>query len=93
MVFTIERFLVNTFMWKIMFGLIVLFTAADGGLMKYTVAAVRRRVLCGSSKQRYFFSCMSLTEITVKSSFSVCIFPYCSPNQYRVPTKIVHVLN
>ena len=93
MVFTTEGFLVNTFMWKIMFGLIVVFTAAEGGLMKYAVAAVRRLDLCGCSKQRYFFLCMSLTEITVKSSFSICIFRYCSPNQYGVPTKIVHILN
>ena len=36
------------FMWT----LIVVFTAAEGGLMEPTVAAVRRLDLCGCSKQR-----------------------------------------
>ena len=39
-------------MWKIMFGLIVVSIAAEGGLMKPIVAAVRRLDLCGCSKQR-----------------------------------------
>ena len=39
-------------MWKIMFGLIVVSIATEGGLMKPIVAAVRRLDLCGcSSKQ------------------------------------------
>ena len=40
-------------MWKVMlFGLIVVFTAPEGELVKPTVAAVRRLDLCGCSKQR-----------------------------------------
>ena len=39
---------IYTFMWT----LIVVFTAAEGGLMEPTVAAVRRLDLCGCSKQR-----------------------------------------
>ena len=35
-----------------MFGLIDVFTAAEGGLMKPTVAAGRGLDLCGCSKQR-----------------------------------------
>ena len=42
-----------------MWTLTVVFTAAEGGLMEPTVAAVRRLDLCGCSKQRYF-SCVCL---------------------------------
>ena len=45
-------YIYNTFMWKIMFGLIVASIAAEGGLMKPIVAAVRRLDFCGCSKQR-----------------------------------------
>ena len=72
--------------------LIVVFTVAEGGPIKPTVAGGRRLDLFGCSKQKQFFLCMSLTEIAVKFSFSICVFRYCSPNQYRVPTKIVYFI-
>ena len=88
-------FFFYTFMCKNMFGFIV-FTVAEGELMKPTVAAGRSFDLCSCSNVFScvcFFLCMSLTEITVKSSFSICIFRYCSPNQYGVPKKKVHISN
>ena len=46
-------YIFNAFMLKIMLlGLIVVFTAAESGLFKPTVAAVRRLDHCGCSKQR-----------------------------------------
>ena len=80
--------LFSQIMWNNRFGLIIV---VEGGLMKPAVTAGRRLNLCGTIKQRCLFLFISLTEITLKAPFSICICQYRSPSQYRVPVNIVHI--